>query len=71
MWIKVEVERKCKPVELTKVLYMSDLAKDLFSVCAVVEKGVSVVFKEDKCLILNSVCLPLNKSMHGADSAVA
>ena len=54
IWIKVEVKGVWKPVELTKVLYVPDLAKNLFSVSAVVKKGLSVVFKEDKCLILNS-----------------
>ena len=38
VWVKVKVEGKWEPVELAEVLFVPDL---------------SVVFKEDKCLILN------------------
>ena len=54
VWVKVEVEGKWKPVELAEVLFVPDLAKNLLSISAIVKRNLSVVFNEDKCLILNS-----------------
>ena len=51
---KIQVKGIYKPVELTKILYVPDLAKNLFSISAVVKMGLSFVFKEDNCFILNS-----------------
>ena len=51
---KVQVKGIYKPVELTKILYVPDLAKNLFSIGAVVKMGLSFVFKEDNCFILNN-----------------
>ena len=54
VWVKVKVEGKWKPVELAEVLFVPDLAKNLLSISAIVKRNLSVVFNEDKCLILNS-----------------
>ncbi|XP_065063359.1 uncharacterized protein LOC135689926 [Rhopilema esculentum] len=54
VWVKVKVEGKWKPVELAEVLFVPDLAKNLLSISAIVTRNLSVVFNEDKCLILNS-----------------
>eukprot|EP00794_Sanderia_malayensis_P021073 gene21073-23127_t len=42
-----------KPVELSDVLYVPSLAKNLFSVRAVVDKDHRVILKNDQCIILN------------------
>ena len=54
VWVKVKVEGKWKPVELAEVQFAPGLAKNLLSISAIVKRNLSVVFKLDKCLIINS-----------------
>eukprot|EP00794_Sanderia_malayensis_P006744 gene6744-7504_t len=53
VWLGVMAEGQYKPVELSVVLYVPSLAKNLFSVRAVVDKDLTVIFKDDQCIILN------------------
>ena len=53
VWLKIEAGGEYKPAELSEVLYVPDLAKNLFSVSAVSKRGLTIVFKQDKCHILN------------------
>ena len=53
VWLKVEAGGEYKPAELSEVLYVPDLAKNLFSVSAVSKRGLTLVFKEDKCHVMN------------------
>ena len=39
--------------ELSVVLYIPSLARNLFSVREVVDKDLTVIFKDEKCIILN------------------
>eukprot|EP00112_Aurelia_sp_Birch-Aquarium-sp1_P025965 Seg893.2 transcript_id=Seg893.2/GoldUCD/mRNA.D3Y31 product="Retrovirus-related Pol polyprotein from transposon TNT 1-94" pseudo=true protein_id=Seg893.2/GoldUCD/D3Y31 len=54
VWLIVEAGGEYEPAELSEVWYVPDLAKkNLFSVSAVAKRGLTIVFKEDKCHILN------------------
>eukprot|EP00794_Sanderia_malayensis_P007516 gene7517-8350_t len=53
VWLRVMADGKYKPVEMSDVLYVPSLVKNLFSVRAVVDKDLTVIFKDDQCIILN------------------
>ena len=54
IWLRVKADGKYIHVELSEVFYVPSLAKNLFSVRAVVDKNLTVIFKDEKCAILNS-----------------
>ena len=54
VWLKVKSVDGYKPAELSDVLYVPNLAKNLFSVSAVTKKGLTMVFDDGKCAILDS-----------------
>ena len=54
IWLRVKADGKYIHAELSEVLYVPSLAKNLFSVRAVVDKNLTVIFKDEKCTILNS-----------------
>ena len=54
IWLRVKADGKYIQAELSEVLYVPSLAKNLFSVRAVVDKNLTVIFKDEKCTILNS-----------------
>eukprot|EP00794_Sanderia_malayensis_P011679 gene11679-12889_t len=53
VWLRVMADGKYKPVEMSDVLYVPSLVKNLFSVRAVVDKDLTVIFKDDQCIISN------------------
>eukprot|EP00794_Sanderia_malayensis_P006182 gene6182-6896_t len=53
VWLRVMADGQYKPVEMSDVLYVPSLVKNLFSVRAVVDKDLTVIFKDDQCIILN------------------
>eukprot|EP00794_Sanderia_malayensis_P000826 gene826-122_t len=53
VWLRVMADGQYKPVEMSDVLYVPSLIKNLFSVRAVVDKDLTVIFKDDQCIILN------------------
>ena len=54
VWLKVKSVDGYKPAELSDVLFVPNLAKNLFSVSAVTKKGLTMVFDDGKCAILDS-----------------
>ena len=50
---KLKLEESTNHAVLSEILYVPDLAKNLFSVSAVSKRGLTIIFKEDKCHILN------------------
>eukprot|EP00794_Sanderia_malayensis_P005845 gene5845-6544_t len=53
VWIKLKVGDKYKPAELSDVLYVPSLNKNLFSVSTVTKKGFSIMFDANQCVILD------------------
>lgn len=51
VWLKVKSDEVYKPAELSEVLYVPSLAKDLFSVSTVTRKGLTMVFDDGKCVM--------------------
>ena len=54
VWLKVKCGDAYTPAELSNVLYVPSLAKNLFSVSAVTKKGLTMIFDDGKCVILDS-----------------
>ncbi|MCP4923004.1 MAG: hypothetical protein GY915_03105, partial [bacterium] len=53
VWLSVMADGKYKPAELRDVLFVPALAKNLFSVRAVVDRKLTVELKDERCVILN------------------
>ena len=53
VWVQVKVEENYKRAKLQDVLYVPDLAKNLFSVSAVTKKKYSMSFDQEKCVIVD------------------
>ncbi|CAB3993668.1 gag-pol poly [Paramuricea clavata] len=53
VWLKIKAENDYKPARLVDVLYVPDLAKNLFSVSVVAKRGYSVELQQSGCVILD------------------
>ena len=53
VYLRVMADGKYIHAELSEVLYVPSLAKNLSSVRAVVDKDLTVIYKDEKCIILN------------------
>eukprot|EP00794_Sanderia_malayensis_P016446 gene16446-18078_t len=53
IWIKLKVGDEYKPAELSDVLYVPILNKNLFSVSTVTKKGFSITFDANQCATLD------------------
>ena len=54
IWLRVKADGKYIHAELSEVFHIPSLAKNLFSVRAVVDINLTMIFKDEKCTILNS-----------------
>ena len=54
VWLKVKCGDVYTPAELSNVLYAPSSAKNLFSVSVVTKKGLTMIFDDGKCVILDS-----------------
>ena len=54
VWMKIEAGDVYKPAELSEVLYVPSLNKNLFSVSAVTKRGQIMKFDAAQCVILDN-----------------
>ena len=53
IWLDVKTGNEYKPARLVDVLYVPDLAKNLFSVSAAAKRGNSIELHQNGCVILD------------------
>ena len=54
-WLDIEPGDEYKPAEFVDVLFVPDLAKNIFSVTVVAKRGYPAEFKQSGCVILDKL----------------